>query len=181
MWESEEKIASSEDLKGLEEDSRIALDPDRSETDVEDKGGEDDVEECHKAKAIRQPQEPTRQEIEEHELTHVPFREWCFHCCKGKTRNNPHKVNKNKMMEDEEHAVTTISMDYMYMNEKSKAGNSTGKESEQPVIVIHDRKDQDCVGSYGQLQRCWRRVGDKSDLDGHRGHGVLWHQGRHGE
>ena len=65
-------------MKGLEEDSRIALDPDKSETDVEDKGGEDDAEECHKAKAIRQPQEPTRQEIEEHELTHVPFREWCF-------------------------------------------------------------------------------------------------------
>ena len=84
----------------------MALDPDRSETDVEDKGGENDVEECHKANAIRQSQEPTRREIEEHELTHVPFREWCVHCCKG-------KVNKNKMMEDEEHAVTTISMDYI--------------------------------------------------------------------
>ena len=84
------------------------------------------------------------------------------------------------MMEDGEHAVTTISMDYMHMNEKSKAGNSTGKESEQPVIVIHDRKTK-TAGSYGQLQRCWRRVGDKSDLDGHRGHGVLWHQGRQEE
>ena len=43
-WVREEKSASSVDLKGLEEDSRMALDPDRSETDVEDKGGEDDVE-----------------------------------------------------------------------------------------------------------------------------------------
>ena len=56
------------------------------------------------------------------------------------------QVSENKMVEDEEHAVATISMDYMYMNEKGKAGKSTEKESEQPIIVIHDRKTKTVLG-----------------------------------
>ena len=61
------------------------------------------------------------------------------------------------MMEDEEHAVTTISMDYVYMNEKSKAGYSTGKESGQPCIVIHDRKTKRVLG---HMANC-RGAGDE--------------------
>ena len=66
------------------------------------------------------PQQPTRSEIEEHELTHVPFREWCVHCCKGKSRNNAHKVNKDKEDEEANNAVLTVSMDYMYLNDKGE-------------------------------------------------------------
>ena len=100
----------------------------------------EDIEEGVKAKSIRKPQEPTRQEIEEHELTHVPFREWCVHCCKGKCRSSPHRVNKHKEAENAVNAVTTISMDYMYMNEKSK------EEEKDPIIVVTDRKTKAIVG-----------------------------------
>ena len=99
-----------------------------------------DVEEGVKAKQIRQPHQPSRLEIEEHELTHVPFREWCVHCCKGKARSSPHKVNKEKELEDKENAVTTISMDYMFMNEKG------AEDANDPILVLVDRKTKAIMG-----------------------------------
>ena len=36
---------------------------------------------------------PSRAEIEEHELTHLPFRNWCRHCVKGRARK-PHTRSK---------------------------------------------------------------------------------------
>ena len=44
----------------------------------------EDTEESTKAKAMRQPYQPTQREIDEHELTHIPFRDWCIHCMKGR-------------------------------------------------------------------------------------------------
>lgn len=111
------------DKQGENEDEKEV-----QEGDEEQSG---DVEEGVKAKEIRQPHQPSRLEIEEHELTHVPFREWCVHCCKGKSRNNAHKTNKDKQEEDAENAVTTVSMDYMYLNDKAE---------KYPIIAITDRK-----------------------------------------
>jgi hypothetical protein len=33
---------------------------------------------------VLSPLEPTPQEVEEHQLTHLPFRNWCRHCCRGR-------------------------------------------------------------------------------------------------
>ncbi len=37
--------------------------------------------EAVRAKPVPAPYQPTRQEIEEHNLTHLPCRSWCRHCC----------------------------------------------------------------------------------------------------
>ena len=37
---------------------------------------------------------PTRKEREEHEATHVPFRDWCAHCMMGRGRAHDHVTNK---------------------------------------------------------------------------------------
>ena len=34
---------------------------------------------------------PSKREVEEHMLTHVPFRTWCPHCVRGKERAAYHK------------------------------------------------------------------------------------------
>ena len=33
---------------------------------------------------------PTQKESEEHEATHVPFRDWCTHCTMGRGRTHHH-------------------------------------------------------------------------------------------
>ena len=49
-----------------------------------------DDEEVLNPKVRKGPVEPTREEIEYHNITHLPFRNWCDHCVKGKGVSNPH-------------------------------------------------------------------------------------------
>ena len=49
-------------------------------------------------------------EMEEHALTHVPYRNWCEHCIKGRAKNaGRFKIKKEEQM------VPVISIDYMWM------------------------------------------------------------------
>ena len=43
----------------------------------------------------RGPVEPTREEIEQHNIAHLPFRNWCEHCVKGKAVSHPHVTSKD--------------------------------------------------------------------------------------
>ena len=66
----------------------------------------------------RVPDEPTRLEAEEHELTHVPFRSWCPACVAGKAKHWPHKTQRTNT-EDEE-VVPSIHMDYWFMRDDTE-------------------------------------------------------------
>ena len=79
---------------------------------------EEAVGEGTKPKPMRQPYQPTPAQIAEHELTHIPFRDWCVHCMKGRGQANHHRSDQNKKMEGEEGvqgAATTFSIDYMFL------------------------------------------------------------------
>ena len=54
---------------------------------------------------------PSKREVEEHMATHIPFRSWCPHCVRGKSKSTP----RAKRKEGEEEEVPVISVDYMYM------------------------------------------------------------------
>ena len=41
---------------------------------------------------LRDPGEPTQQELDDHVKTHVPFRGWCPHCVRGRAKNAPHPI-----------------------------------------------------------------------------------------
>ena len=58
---------------------------DEFEVDTEGEPGE------RKTKKMQDPKMPTRTEIEEHNLTHLPFRSWCRHCVRGRGKELPHK------------------------------------------------------------------------------------------
>ena len=59
--------------------------------EVEEAGGReesDEWEEFENRKVVRKhdPRQPSQQEKEEHEMTHLPFRSWCRHCIMGRGR-----------------------------------------------------------------------------------------------
>ena len=58
---------------------------------------------------------PTVKEVEEHNLTHLPFRNWCIFCVKGKAKDDPHK---RKIKEDENQDIPIVSIDYMFMESR---------------------------------------------------------------
>ena len=58
------------------------------EVDIE---GDDDVEPLKKAK---NPRLPSREEVEEHIRTHIPFRSWCKWCVEGRGRGDQHRSSQ---------------------------------------------------------------------------------------
>ena len=81
---------------------------DEAEEDQEEatreQGGE--PEEARRAKGTKVPIKPSQEEVEEHMLTHLPFRSWCSHCVRGKAKGKPHKKK-----EEEDKEVPTIALD----------------------------------------------------------------------
>jgi hypothetical protein len=87
----------------------------------------DDVEEPKLAKV---PVAPTQQEIEDHNVNHLPFRSWCKHCVRGKSKAHPHKVTDGRISD-----VPIVSIDYMFMNQSQ----SSKEEKGMPNFVMKDR------------------------------------------
>ena len=91
---------------------------------------------------------PSQEEVDEHNVNHIPFRSWCLHCVKGKAVNQGH----SKRVDDSE--VPIVSIDYAYVNEdgedrkKRKEREKRGEEKDEresrgmPMIVIHDSKSK---------------------------------------
>ena len=53
---------------------------------------------------------PSEAEVEQHELTHLPFRSWCRHCVRAKGKESPHH-------ESSPGGVSKFATDYMFMRE----------------------------------------------------------------
>ena len=50
-----------------------------------------DAEEAVEVKAPKVPVRPTQDEVEKHNITHLPFRSWCPCCVAGKAKSEPHR------------------------------------------------------------------------------------------
>ena len=50
-----------------------------------------DVEEVHQPRAPLVPGRPTKKEIEDLGVSHLPFRSWCRHCVRGRAQGSPHR------------------------------------------------------------------------------------------
>ena len=107
-------------------------------------------EETKAVKMKRTPKQPSQREREEHEKTHLPFRDWCTHCIKAKSRNDPHKREADVMKDEEfrDDAISTVSFDYSYFNDKlgkmSKEEYNEalrkGDKMNRPMVVVEDRE-----------------------------------------
>ena len=110
------------------------------ETGDDDEGGdvaeetEGEQEEARKPKMAKAPAKPSKEEVEEHMVTHLPFRSWCPHCVRGKSKGKPHgKANKGN------HEVPTIALDYTFMYDTQNEGEEKG----MPILVMKDIKQDE--------------------------------------
>ena len=58
------------------------------------------------------PLEPTKEEREEHEKTHLPFRNWCRHCVRG--RGKEEVCRKGGRIPE----APEVHLDFMFMGEE---------------------------------------------------------------
>ena len=77
-------------------------------------GGQDVVrmgarEDCRKLRGMGDPRKPTQKEVEEHRLTHLPYRNWCTICVKAKGKDLDHRK-----VVTEERGVSEYAFDYCF-------------------------------------------------------------------
>ena len=108
-------------------------------------------EEGEQARTMNVGHKPSVEEVNMHNLTHIPFRSWCPFCVAGKAKDNPHN-----RVEDQEAGVNIIDMDYMFLNsnEPDNVIAADDEEAEEepeeevarsnsdnmPVLVYYDRR-----------------------------------------
>ena len=70
---------------------------------IEEEEDEEVSEEARTAVKMPDPRKPSQREIDEHELTHLPFRSWCEHCVKGKGKEAAHYRDETELTVPEVH------------------------------------------------------------------------------
>ena len=70
---------------------------------------------------VAAPTQPTNEEIEEHELTHLPFQSWCKECVQGRGMQAPrHRAKKD------DQPMKVFHVDFMFLEPKDVAGSDDG-------------------------------------------------------
>ena len=92
---------------------------------------------------------PSKEEYDERMRTHVPFRNWCEFCVKGKAKADPRKRGIAEKSRIEERGIPTIGIDYTYPKSDTSKEDSSSKsekskeESERGMPIIVMRTDLD--------------------------------------
>ena len=86
-------------------------------------------EEGQEANVPRHGFRPTPEEVEKHNATHIPFRNWCPYCVAGKAKTEPHK--QSELCKPD--GVNVVSMDYAFMGEK---GSGSAEDDDGDVVEI---------------------------------------------
>ena len=60
-----------------------------------------------RARPLPQHRLPSRQEVQEHELMHIPYRSWCVHGVRGPERSDAHRKRARQDDDEREEHTTT--------------------------------------------------------------------------
>ena len=93
---------------------------------------------------LRDPRAPTKYEVEQHNLAHIPYRSWCPHCVRGKAVNSHHAAKHGKP-DDELKSISRISLDYWYMGE-----NDRKAQTNLLLVVLDEDSEAIIVCAVGQ-------------------------------
>ena len=95
--------------------------------------GEVDESMARPPRRMQDPQAPSAAEVEQHWLTHLPYRSWCAVCTKAKGKSLPHFRQNEK-----DRANPEIHVDYCFMGER---------ESEMLTILVMKDRDSRMLGA----------------------------------
>ena len=103
---------------------------------------DEDNAEARNPSIVKFPPSMTKDEWERHQVTHTPYAPGCRHCAAARAfrRQHPKRRKHNVIIPDvdgSEEGPTKISMDYMYLSERSKEDRDTATNPPHLVIVDH--------------------------------------------
>jgi hypothetical protein len=105
------------------------------QNEAEEKQEQQEQEESESGKRscrkVLSPTEPSPQERAEHELTHLPFRNWCRHCCRGRGVEMAHRKTDGA-----EKRLPEIHFDFCFLGDEKGRKLEVGETL--PVLVVRE-------------------------------------------
>ena len=99
---------------------------------------EEPREAINEGKPRRHPSNPTKEEIDKHNLTHANYRSWCSICNRVALKEDPHY---RQTTEEIKKGLPCISFDYKTMGESYKEDDKitviVGRDRWTGVIIAH--------------------------------------------
>ena len=76
-----------------------------------------------------------QKEIDAHNLTHLPYKDWCIACTMGKSRPDRHSFDKSAVQRRE---IPVVSWDLCFTSKTCEAVESESEGSKLTALVMHD-------------------------------------------
>ena len=89
--------------------------------------GDDVEEEAEAQRVATDPGQPTKQQRDEHNVSHSPYRPWCKWCVMGRAQSSPSVRVRGKFAE---HVLPRVRMDYCFLTEDIEKQEGEHGESE---------------------------------------------------
>ena len=105
----EEMIASNEPAEDVEDYSFLDDEPNLIKSDNEGVDGHED-EEVEPMRTAASPVLPPAADIEEHRMTHMPYRPWCTECNQGRGLGEQRGAHVGQ-----EHSIPLVGVDFWYI------------------------------------------------------------------
>ena len=108
LQQFDENLVDEEEQRG----DRVEENEDIQDDDQEREGV---IAQRERARSLPQPRLPSRREVQEHELTHIPYRSWCVHWVRGAGRSDAHRRRARQDEKEREQHMTIWSIDYAFV------------------------------------------------------------------
>ena len=118
--EEERSVAEEEKQEMGGEEPGVVKAPEDKKRDKQDGdgGGEprriEREESKRRMRNIGDPRLPSQKEVDEHFLTHVPYRNWCPHCVRGRGKDLDHRKSL-----DDDRCLREFSFDYCFLGDET--------------------------------------------------------------
>jgi hypothetical protein len=84
---------------------------------------------------VHSAQPPSEEEIKSHNLTHLPYKDWCSACNMAKARPDAHRVDPDALKQRE---IPVISFDYCHTGKTGEAVEEGAQVQKLTAVVVHD-------------------------------------------
>ena len=119
-------VGSGQENRGEDVSLRKPEEPEEAEV-------EEEAVEAQAPRAARAPHVPSQREIDEHDLTHCPYRAWCEHCVRGQAKDDCHSKVAGIYADS---SVVRVSMDYCFLTEDVKSQETEHREEVKANISM---------------------------------------------
>ena len=105
---------------------------DFDQSGIDGEEGSEEGDEARAPKIRRAPRGPTQLEREQHEATHLPYRDWCAHCVRGSGESTPHKRKNLESEEEQQNKIPRMVLNYHFMSTRD------AENGDNPVLAMKD-------------------------------------------